>query len=351
MLTGLRVLAALALWALALTARPEPGTGAEAPSAPRARELRPAFRGDEGIFLLREGGTITGRLLTTSDNGDVVELADGSRTFLPGHSILGLLAPEGDGVRVVLRDGRVVEGRLVEGSGETVRLEAAGARIDLPARAVREARGQEGRLALARGLVDPARGRSLWAPTAFALDPGEISLAAGPLPSPAVSAGLLLGLGLSAGTTLPVWYADGLGTNGTLGASLSLTILPWLRAAGGIEAYFSSKGDLVSAFAATTVGSEDRYLSLFAGAPPAGADRLGGYGRRIVSAAASWRPWSSVALLAEAWRGIDGQRHGTLGALGARIFAQRVALDVGLAASGEGRLFPFLSLASTVRAP
>jgi hypothetical protein len=320
-------------------------------------------RGDKGTFTLSDGRTVEGELLTTSDFGDVIRLSSGQRLFLPGHSVRSAqverraleLPPPNAGlapgeVRVFLRDGGTVQGRLVARDDDAVRVEvAAGELLAIGPGRVDAAWTSAGRLPRLRGGLDPARTRALWSPTAFLLEPKEIAFGAEML-SLSLSAGVPF-VTISAATTLPVAYADTFGANATLALKAGLDALSWLHLAGGAQAYLSSKGNLASLFAAVTVGADDRYLSVYAGPPPPGAELLGRFGDRIVSAAGAWRVLPRLALLAEGWVGADGGAHEGLGGAGLRFVSRRLAIDGGALYAPASGFVPFVSVAFTVYAP
>ncbi len=315
-----------------------------------------------GTFVLRDGRRVSGELIVSSTHGDVIALPEGGREFLPGHSVVAVI-PKDDaflttwdalppgGVVVRLRDGSLVEGRLLRYGGESVELESpAGERRSVGADEVAEAGVPGGALPGLRSRAAVARTRALWTPTAFLLEPGEMLATSSQLLTASLAIGVLPMAMLSAGTTVPAGYASDFGSNVSLDAKIGFDLLPWLHAAGGVSAYLSSEGDLVSAFLALTLGWPDRYLTLYAGPSPAGAYRLGHFGDQIFSAAASWRvgPW--LALLGEGWLEASREQE-MLGALGARFLWSRFSLDVGIATAPAEAFVPFLALSFTLLPP
>lgn len=340
-----------------------PQAPAQTPAATSPEPARrPPRRDDEGTFILRDGRRLVGRLLTTSSLGDVIALAEGGRAFLPGNSVVAVI-PKGepppawaalppDGVLVRLRDGSVVEGKVAGRGEETVEVESgAGERRSLLVDEIAEAVVPGGPLSGLRSRAAVAQTRALWAPTAFLLRPGEILATASALQAASVGVGILPVAMLSAGTTVPASYARDFGTNVSLDARIGFEVLPWLHVAGGAEAYLSTEGDLLSAYAALTAGWPDRYLTVFAGPPPPGAQHLGRFGDQIAAAAACWRLGARVALLAEGWLGPASLGHEKLGALGARFLWDRFSLDVGAATAAAETFVPFLSLSVDLRSP
>lgn len=356
-------LAALAFAAclLAPGARAEDAPAASAAAEPTHLPRREARRDDEGTFFLKDGRAVEGKLLTTSDNGDVILLPDGKRLFLPGHSVLevaprvpakpwaGLAA---DQVRVELTDGTRVEGRLVERGEDALVIEPPGG----PARRVFREEvaalyGPAGILPRPRGLVDAARARSLWSPTAAPLDLWEVTAGVNPNQLLTASAGFWGRTTLTATTTLPFGYARDFGASGALSLKASLRPRPWLFVAGGAEAFASRDGTVGSLFAAATAEGGPASLSLYAGPPPAGAWRMGRFGDRVVTAAASYRLLPRLALLGEGWVNAGKEGRAGLGALGARWLDRRFSVDAGLATGPDQALLPFVSFAFLVYAP
>jgi hypothetical protein len=178
-----------------------------------------------------------------------------------------------------------------------------------------------------------------------------VAISARGLLSAYVAWGALDEVTVSAGATAPIGWAEDFDSNVTLVGKGGIPIAPGLNAGAGVEAYLAGEGTLVSAFAIVTVGSPDRYLSFAVHTPPAGAERLGAFGDRVVSAAGLWRQGRRLALLGEAWIGASEDGVDVLGAVGTRWFWRRVALDVGLASAPSQPFLPFASLAWTVTAP
>jgi hypothetical protein len=339
----------------------DPARATSAPPAP-ARPPREAVRGDEGFFQLRDGRVVEGRLVSSSDAADIIALPGGERLFLPGHSVVSV-APvrerppleaqglEEDEVRVTLLDGSELRGRLLARDDEGLRVRLLSGEVRaLRAGEYRAAYQRDGRLPRPRAHLDAGRTRTLWAPTALALDHGEVALTS-ELLGVALAAGFFDHFALSAGTTLPWGYGKPAGGNLRLTGRAVASLLPWLHLGGGVDGFVSSPGTVVNAFAMVTLGSEEGFLSLYSGPPATGAGRLGPLGDRVHSAAGYWRVGSRLALLAEAWRGQGAGGTGTLAALGARWVGRRFSVDAGLARSSAGTILPFASLAVTLFAP
>jgi hypothetical protein len=357
------IVVAVLVSASARAETPAGAAGAPPPSDAAAESARRIpRRGDEGRFFLKDGREVRGRLVTKSDAADVVALEGGGRLVLPGRSVVGFIpdppppapwssVPPG-GVRATLLDGRVVEGRLAARDDDALKLVlASGAVVRVRSEELREVFVPGRKLASMRGHVDPARARSLWSPNAFTLERREVALEATQAVAVSAAVGLVEGLMVSAGSTLPAWYADGFGVNGTASVKGGWSFAPGLRAAVGVESYLSAQGAVFTGFGAVTLGRQRSHVSLYAGPAPTGAFLLGDFGDRIVSASASWAMSRRIAVLGEGWTRMSSDRSAWLAAVGARAFWRRVAVDVGVASASEEPLLPFLSIAWTAYAP
>jgi hypothetical protein len=330
--------------------------GAEptAPAGPAQAGVasRPARAGDRGLLLLADGTTLSGLLVSSGAEGDVVELAGGERVRLAPGAVRGIATADAPGgaregwVRLFRNDGSVVEGRLLSREGGTVRLETApGERVEI-AEADLKAEEDFGEQRVRRGgPPDAARARLFHLPTAFLLGAGELVVAVDATIQPSASYGVTSWLTVQLASALPVLQGQELSGNVTPSLRAGLPVLPWLRLAGGAQLYASSRGSIGHLLASATLGSEDLQLTLFGGPPPAWAGRFGRFGDVVGGAGGSWRFARFGTVVAEAWK---GSRDG-LGSVAYRHQLDRVAFEVGLAASTAGRATPFAALAWRVR--
>jgi hypothetical protein len=343
----------------AVDAAPAVKVAAAAPPVHGPR--RPARRGDRGRLHLRDGSVVEGRLVTASDEGDAVDLADGKRRVFPGHSVLEvepIVEPEpwatleeGE-VLVVLHDGGSVTGRLLGHEDGTIQVqESSGALRSIRSDEVKLFYGPSGPLPPLRSGTSPARARALWAQTALVLDPGEVTLTSSQLLTAQAAAGLFRWTMLSAGTTVPVWYATDAGGNATLRLTVGAEVLPRLHLAGGLEAWLSGQGSVVSIFAAATFVGEGWWGSLYLGPPPTSAERLGSFGDQLLALSAGWRFTPHLSALVEAWKGRGSGGQDLLVSAAARIRLWKLDVDAGLLTAPDARLVPVLSISGTLVTP
>jgi hypothetical protein len=329
--------------------------------APAFGPRREARRGDRGRLYLRDGQVFEGRLVTTSDQGDVVDLDEGKRRLFPGHSVFEVeplieLEPwaglrEGE-VLAIPYDGDGVSGRLLERTEWSLEIEErSGARRSVRSDSVERLYGPTGPLPRPRSLTSPSRTRALWAQTGLVLDPGEVTLTWSQLLTAQAAVGVYRWVMLSAGTTVPVLYASNAGRNATLRLTVGAEVLPRLHLAAGMEAWLSSQGSVVSAFGAVTFREEAWWVSAYLGPPPTAVDSLGHFGERIVAFSAGWRFTPRLSAVLEAWSGLGTDDRDLLFSAAARIRAWGLDIDAGLATAPAARLVPVLSVSGTLRSP
>ncbi|MGA8892437.1 MAG: hypothetical protein WB493_12775 [Anaeromyxobacteraceae bacterium] len=269
--------------------------------------------GDAGTFTLRDGGTITGRLTRTGDEGAVVELADEAQVRFPPSAITGLReggtrAGETTRIRAVRRDGKALEGTVVSRTPGSITIRVAdGERLGVPWDDVRSleylgavSTGPSWARAPADG---PARNRTLFAPTGFLLEPGELQLSVTGVVQPTLSAGILPFLGASAWTVIPVLQASGYPGTGALLVNGGLSPLPWLHLMAGVQGVVESGGLTVAPILAATFGTPRAYANLALAPTPVGASRAGQFEKGALAASGGVALTSWGMLLAEAWLG------------------------------------------------
>ena len=338
----------------------EPPTVTVIPS-PQHGARRAARQGDRGLLHLRDGRVLEGRLVTSSEAGDAVELADGKRRVFPGHMVVEvepLVVPEPwDGLRVgearaVRYDGSVVTGRLLDRDVGRLELEeAGGARRTLRADEVKLLYGPAGPLPALRSGMSPARVRAIWAQTARVLDPGEVTFTSSQILTAQAAASLWHRTMFSASTTIPAGYASDSGGNVTLRATYGVELVPSLHVAGGVEAWLSTRGDVISLFGALTWGDEARWGSVYLGPPPTAAQRVGNFGDQLVSISGGWRFTPRLAAVVEAWSGLRRGDRDLLVAAAARLHVWNLDVDAGLLTSSGARIVPVLAISGTLVTP
>lgn len=354
---------------LAATGRGQEGQAASLPggSAPAAAEPAPpapapgeARTGDSGIFLLRSGARLAGRLVARGADGDVIELRSGERVHLAAGSVVGRVGtidakaaepePPAQRVRVFLRDGRTVEGDLLEQDASRVRIRTPdGETQEYRTPEVREVfhlselRSDKG------GLPDPARGHYLYVPSAFGLGAGTYQVSATTVAVPTLAYGITGWLSVSAGLIAPLMYGTPIPELGVTGAvTASVEALSWLRVAGGVQATSGQGGTAVLLFGAVTAGTPALNLSLYAGPPMPEAERLGRFDEVIVAVAGGARMSRRTGLLLEAWVTPRFDSPEALVGLAFRaIVGEHLALDVGAMATTGSALGPWLSVCWT----
>jgi hypothetical protein len=323
-------------------------TAAEVPGGP----LVP---GDAGTFLLRDGTRITGKLLRTGDGGFVVELFDESEARFPAGTITGLAearsrAGETTLVRASLRDGATVEGSVVRrgDDGLTLRRED-GQRLTVSWSDVRSL-ALTGQISTgpswARAPVDgPARNRTLFAPTAFLLAPGELQLSLTGIVQPTLSVGILPFLGVSAWTVIPVLRASGYPGTGALSVNGGLSPLPWMHVMAGVQGVVESGGATVAPIVAVTFGTPRAYANLALAPVPVGAARGGQFEKGALAASGGVALTSWGMLLAEAWAGkaYDGGLSVQAGGA-ARVWWGIAGAELGATWGTGGSAYVFASL-------
>lgn len=324
---------------------------------PAPVEARP---GDTGIFLLRSGARLAGRLVARGADGDVIEFPSGERVHLAAGSVVGRLGPidakapepepSAQRVRVFLRDGRTVEGDLVEQDESRIRIRTAeGEAQEYRASEIRqvfhlsELREDRG------GPSDPARGRYLYVPSAWVLRAGQYQVAVTTAEVPDMAVGVTDWFTVSAGLVAPLLYghpAPDVSVTASLTAGFEA--LSWLRAAGGLRGVTGPAGQAVFLFGTVTVGTPTTHLSLYAGPPMPEAGRLGRFDETILALGATARLASRASLLFEAWVTPRRDEPEVLLGLAARVLVgDQLAIDGGALAVVAGGWGPWLAVSWT----
>ncbi len=316
----------------------------------------PPVPGDAGTFTLRDGATITGKLLRTGEEGDVLELTDETHVRFPPGGITALQdararAGEATRVRAVLRGGTVLEGTVVRRGPRGIAIREPGAPpVDVPWETVRSleylgaiSTGPDWARAPADG---PARDRTLFAPTAFLFAPGELQLSVTGVVQPTLSAGILPFLGASAWTVIPVLQAQGHPATGALMVKGGLSPLSWLHLMAGVQGAVESGGVTVAPVLAVTMGTPRAYGNVSLAPTPVGGARSGQFekGALAVSGGVALTSWGM--LLAEAWVGTShsGGPSTQLGGA-ARVWWGVAGAELGVTwTGGGGGAFVFASL-------
>jgi hypothetical protein len=341
-------IASIALLFAAQVARGE-SPASEPPPAPR--ETRPEARvGDEGVFVLTQGGTLAGELVSLGPPADVIRLRSGQLVSLPPGSVVARVgdyepparaSPSTNRVRLLLRDGRTVEGDLVGRAEGVVRIRRETGEESYPES---ELRGffEFSTLAPHRGgPPDPARLRNVHAATGLGPEAGELVIFAS-TEGLAATYGLTGWASASAALSTPIVVEGGLVAPAyVLGGDVHAPLAPWLHASVGVRGFLYATGMSVVATASATAGSPDVHLTAYAGPPVAGAGRLGRFEGRVVGLAASTRVSARLVAALEGWSAM--RREPDLGvAATLRWIGGRWAIEGGALAS-DRRALPWLA--------
>jgi hypothetical protein len=312
-----------------------------------------ALPGESGLLLLRQGGTLKGRLVSTGPEGDAVELADGSLIRLRAGSVVGIVAATREAaansrIEVERLDGRVLSGRLISRDATSVTVDVDGSPTPTPLseiRAVRLAPGTGiGTSWLDVPSASAARIRTLQAPTAFRLEPWESAVSVIGLAEPTATIGVTRFGTLSVSVAFPGLYGQTGSESWQVSADAGFEPLRLIRVSAGFRAEFQS-GTQGWLYGALTGGTPGAYLSLYAGPPPLGAVDRGEFGKTALSLAGGAELLPSVWVLAESWfgRGAEGQVSTQYGG-GVRVGWSFFFFEIGLVNRPSGVLPVWASL-------
>jgi len=332
--------------------RAQEGRAAAAPAQAQVPEpvapTMAAMPGESGVFLLRQGGTLAGRLISTGPDGDVVELADQSVVRLRAGSVVGVVAGTGEAaassrIEVERRDGRVLSGRLISRDATSVTVDVDGSPTPTPLSEIRAVR-----LAPGTGIgpswldvpsASAARIRTMQAPTAFRLEPWEAAVSVTGLAEPTVTLGVTRYGTVSVSVAFPGLYGQTGSESWRVSGDAGFEPLRLIHVSAGFRAEFQS-GTQGWFHGALTGGTPGAYLSLYAGPPPLGAVDRGEFGKVALSLAGGAELLPSVWVLAESWfgRGTEGQVSTQYGG-GVRVGWSFFFFEVGLVSRPSGE-FP-----------
>ncbi len=319
-----------------------------------AAEL-PAVPGDVATFTLRDGSQVTGRLFALGEGGDRIELPDGSQRYFPEGDIVsaGTFTSRADaGTRLLVgrRSGETVKGTFVRMEPGTVVLRLSDRQeLPIPVADVRfveyAGRAKAGSIWTSLPEGGPARDRTMLAPTALRLEPGEIELSFTGLVQPTLSVGILPWLAVSAWTVIPFYQASGYGAIGALRIDGAIAPLPWLHLKAGVQGVVEAGGVSAAPIVAATFGGPDLYGNLALAPVPVGAAVDGQFEKGALTASGGVAVASWITFLAEVWlgRNVDGGTSYMLGAA-ARAHWSIAAVEFGGFWRGAGGGFVFASL-------
>ncbi len=315
----------------------------------------PAVPGDVATFTLRDGSQVTGRLLAIGEGGDRVELADGSQRYFPERDVVAageftVRADAGTRLLVGRRSGETVKGAFVRREPGTLVLRLPDRQeLPVPFTDVRfvEYAGHAPAGSLFTSLPEggPARDRTMLAPTALRLEPGEIEFSFTGLVQPTLSVGILPALAVSAWTVIPYLQASGYGAAGALRIDGAFAPLTWLHLKAGVQGVLEAGGATAAPIVAATFGGPDLYGNLALAPVPVGAAEDGQFDKGAVAASGGIALARWIAVLAEGWlgRSVDGGTSYMVGAA-ARAHWSIAAVELGGFWRGAGGGFVFATL-------
>jgi hypothetical protein len=261
----------------------------------------------------------------------VAPLAGAAGSSAP--AVQGDVAP-GDQVQVVLKDGQVVRGRLVEQSASMIVLESSGARLSFPTDAVRELSRAGAPVAPppSARVRDPNRARYLYSPSGFMLNQGEGYVEQTELIFTTANVGVTDWLSLQAGTSLPWLIYHPSTTPVVFGAKIGGGVTDWLHLSLSFAGYkFVSADPGGLAFATATFGSEDLNLGISVAKAVAYTDSsFKSPGKAFGTLSGVWRVSNSIALVSENWIFDTTSDTYWIGSAAVRFISDGLGVDAGL---------------------
>lgn len=266
---------------------------------------------------------------------------------------------------VVLDDGQVLHGEVTrQDDGSVVLTLASGTMLRFPAAAIREVRAAgaapaapapeataaplplpgdapggalpaevPGEPKTENGWPrDPNRNRYLYSPSAFTLGAGRGYVSQKEIVLTEVAFGITDFWDLQAGTSLITLLLPG-GQFGMVGTKLAFPVSKSVHLGAGAQSLLFAGGGLILGFGTVTVGSEDRHLSVNAGA--IGLLGSGGIASGVITVSGNWRLGPRTSLLSENWFFLGGDVNPTssvfvVPSFAVRLFGPSIATDLGV---------------------
>lgn len=315
--------------------------------------LREPEPGLAGTVVVADGKTYDGRIESIDQGKIVVRLDADTAVITSVQRVRGVIEEKmlpygsearrgGPEVRVVLVDGSVVGGCLVESGGGRMALESPGigrrefedSQVKRVIRFPEAARPVE------------ARSRYLEAPSAFLLRRGEIHVASTDVVHVTAGMGATDFLAVSVGSVVPVLQADAYQSNLQGSVRAGLTLARALRVAGGVHFTVSGGGKSAGYLSATaTYGVPAAHMTLHAGPMFPGANLLGEFGDLGLALCGSLTVARWVDVVSENWVSRSQGDTNALLALAARLRFGRAAFDVGASlAAREAAVRPWVGV-------
>jgi len=354
----------------------------DAPAPPGLRDdpwaLEPPVSGAQGLLLFHDGSSVEARIVLAWDRALSVRVAPGAQVLgtaaagtirlIPLEAVRGFVSlrrssahADARRFRVLLDDGTVRDGTLLDEDAEVVLLGGPGGPRPLPRAHIRRmwrvgraawdavdalasaVKGSEG------GSMSSA-GRHLEVASDLETAPGAVRLRV------LRGAHLIAGwaprsdVALELGTALPVLHVNGAAGNVQAAVRGSLELLPGLRAGAGAHLDTSRDGRTAGALSASlTAGGPGAALTLYAGPTFAGGEALARLGELSAAAAGSLRLTHRLDLVAEAWTSDRGDGREVLGVGALRTRLRWLTLDLGGTWARRGGAGLWAGLAVEVR--
>jgi len=167
---------------------------------------------------------------------------------------------------VQLSDGQTLEGTIVRADDELVVLRLAdGRELPIPRVLVRRTDQRTAAIGtMGTWGIDPNRGRYFYAPAAYPLGQGNVTLAQRALVLTTAAVGILPGVDLEVGTILPTLFTRD-GQVGIVGGKGAIRVSDRVRIGAGAQGFIVADTVGGFAFGTLTVGAPDLHASINAG--------------------------------------------------------------------------------------
>jgi hypothetical protein len=322
--------------------------------------LVPATVGLDCLVVTSSGGRWSGRVTLVRKDLIVVHIDEDREVHVPPDRLRGVIPQTwldddtvphgtlkrgaGPDVRLLLADGEVVRGLVVERSTERLVLEGPGeARRDIPVGEV---------LAEVKLLEErqPPSGRTryLEAPSAVLPVAGLTELRSTEVVHVSVEHGITDHVSVSAGTVIAALHGVDYSSNAQAAVRSGRSLGESWHLAAGLHLSVSGSGRATGYLSATATWSSPKAsVTLHAGPAFPGLNRLSDLGETGAALALGYRLSPRVAVISETWIGLRGD--GVFSAVAARWTARRLTVDAGVAAASGGHgPVPWLGIAVEV---
>jgi hypothetical protein len=310
--------------------------------------------GLEGTIVTVSGRKFEGEIVGVTGTSVTIDLGYDQVSRIPVEKIRGLIPaaclerrvpsgtlPPGAGpqVRLVLADGTTQVGRILERNADRVLLEAGVERREVAlAEVLAEVALEERPPPI--DLVE----RHLESPTGRLLPSGSLHLSLNEGTHLFAAYGITRWLQVSAGTVIPLLYADGLGFNWQAALQAGFSLGDHLHLAGGLHVLGSTGGGTIGQLSVAATWSLPRWdLTLFAGPLFPGLAMLDRLDADLGAAlSVTFHVTASSSLLSENW--VDADLKQSFHLLAYRLRWDRLAGDAGIGFSPRG-VYPWIGFA------